>query len=266
MTSPSLVTTGPEIVVVLVVLAALAVLFSSLGGLGHGGEILVAAARAAAQLGVLAAVLACLAVRPKLTPLLLLVMAGAAAWTAARRVVPKAGPRVVALCALPVAAPTLLLVGALVIAGVVPARPLAVVPVVGILLGNAMSATSLSGRRARDELRTRAGEVEAALALGFSPREARLEICRPAVASTLLPGIDSAKATGLVTLPGAFVGTLLAGAGAVQSGVVQLFVILGILAVQTAATAILLQLVAGEKLRLRLSVTHSQSSDRRSME
>lgn len=250
MVSSFLADTGPWIVVVLAVLVAAAALFSAAGGLGHGTDILVASARAAAQLGFLAATLAALVRHPGFTPLVLLVMATAAAWTAARRVVPEAGPRAVAVCALPVAAPTLLLVGALVAVGVVPAHPLSAVPVVGILMGNAMSATSLAGRRARDELRIRAGEVEAALALGFGRREARLEICRPAVASTLLPGLDSAKATGLVTTPGAFVGTLLAGAGALQSGIVQLFVIFGTLAVQTAATTSVLWLVADGRLRL----------------
>ena len=241
--------TGPEIAVVLAALVLLAVLFSSVGGFGHGREILVAAVRAAVQLSVLAAVLAGLVVRPGLTPLLLLGMAAAAAWTAARRVVPKAGPRAVAVCALPVATPTLLLVGALVVLGVVPAHPFAVVPVVGILMGNAMSATSLSGRRARDELHTRAGEVEAALALGFSAREANLEICRPAVASTLLPGLDSTKTTGLVTFPGAFVGTMLAGATTVEAAAVQLFIVVGVLAHQITASALTLELIAGGKLR-----------------
>jgi putative ABC transport system permease protein len=48
-----------------------------------------------------------------------------------------------------------------------------------------MTATSLAGRRLRDELQQRAGEVDAALALGFPRRDAVLEVARP-VASTAL--------------------------------------------------------------------------------
>ncbi|MFD4207378.1 ABC transporter permease [Micromonospora tulbaghiae] len=60
-----------------------------------------------------------------------------------------------------------------------PLTEVAVVPIAGILIGGAMTATSLAGRRALDELRDRHGEYEAALALGLVPRDAALEVCRP---------------------------------------------------------------------------------------
>jgi putative ABC transport system permease protein len=63
--------------------------------------------------------------------------------------------------------------------GVVPARPIVVVPIVGIVIGGAMTATSQAARHALDELKIRHGEYEAALALGFLPRAAALEFCRP---------------------------------------------------------------------------------------
>jgi uncharacterized protein UPF0014 len=54
-------------------------------------------------------------------------------------------------------------------AGVVPPKPIAVVPIAGIVIGGAMTATSQAARRALDELKSRHGEYEAALALGFLP-------------------------------------------------------------------------------------------------
>jgi putative ABC transport system permease protein len=49
---------------------------------------------------------------------------------------------------------------------------------------------------------------------------------------------------GLVTLPGAFVGMLLGGASPVQAGAVQLFVLVALLAVETVAVVVTVELVA----------------------
>lgn len=68
---------------------------------------------------------------------------------------------------------------ALVLTGLVPVKGIALIPVTGILIGGAMTATVLAGRRALDELHARRGEVEAGLALGLADRDARLEVARP---------------------------------------------------------------------------------------
>lgn len=122
------------------------------------------------------------------------------------------------------------------------------VPVTGILIGGALTATVLGGRRALDELETRHGEFEAGLALGLLDRDARMEVARPAASDALLPGLDQTRTVGLVTLPGAFVGMLLGGASPVQAGAVQLFVLVALLAVQATACAVVLELVARGRL------------------
>jgi putative ABC transport system permease protein len=132
--------------------------------------------------------------------------------------------------------------------GLVPAEPIAVVPVAGILIGGAMTATSLAGRRALDELATRHGEYEAALALGFMPRDAALEICRPTAGQALMPALDQTRTVGLVTLPGAFVGVLLGGAGPIQAGATQLVVLIALLTVEAVAVLITVELVAAGRL------------------
>jgi UDP-glucose/iron transport system permease protein len=97
----------------------------------------------------------------------------------------------------------------LLVAAAVPAKP---VTIAGILIGSAMTATSLAGRRARDELRARHGEYEAALALGLLPRDAALLLIRPTANEALVPTLDTTRTVGLVTLPGAFVGVCSAAA------------------------------------------------------
>jgi putative ABC transport system permease protein len=80
--------------------------------------------------------------------------------------------------------------------------------------------------------------------LGFSDRDAVLEICRPSAAQALVPALDQTRTVGLVTLPGAFVGMLLGGATPIAAGAVQLFVLVALLAVETVAVVLALELIA----------------------
>ncbi|WP_432089276.1 ABC transporter permease [Streptomyces sp. bgisy095] len=172
----------------------------------------------------------------------LLLMYAVAVRTAGRRVVPAPG-RSWPWAALPIGAGVLPVVVTLLLTGVLPLRGIALVPITGILIGGALTATVFAGRRALDELATRHGEVEAGLALGLTDREARTEVARPAAADALLPGMDQTRTVGLVTLPGAFVGMLLGGASPLEAGAVQLFVLVALLLVQAVATALTLELV-----------------------
>ena len=115
-----------------------------------------------------------------------------------------------------------------------------------------MTATSLAGRRAIDELRARRGEYEAALALGLLPRAAAILVCRPAAGTALVPGMDQTRTVGLVTLPGAFVGVLLGGGSPVQAGVTQLVVLIALLAVQAIAVLVTVELVAAGSITSRV--------------
>lgn len=150
--------------------------------------------------------------------------------------------------AVPIAAGVVPVVAVLLLTGLVPLKGVALIPITGILIGGALTATVLGGRHALDELTSRHGEVEAGLALGLPDREARLEIARPAASDALVPGLDQTRTVGLVTLPGAFVGMLLGGASPVMAGAVQLFVLVALMAVQAVAVAVVLELVARGRL------------------
>ncbi|APT90886.1 hypothetical protein CSPHI_07335 [Corynebacterium sphenisci DSM 44792] len=152
--------------------------------------------------------------------------------------------RRVAWMLLPVAAFPVGLTLALLAAGVVPLRGIAIIPVAGIFIGNGMTQTSLVGRRCHDELHQRHGEVEAALALGFEMRRARLMVLREAALAQMMPAVDSIRTIGLVSIPGAFVGMILGGAGLIEAAVMQLFVALGILATAMMAGTLTMHLVA----------------------
>ena len=240
---------GPGLVVALVLLTALAAVVGRLSGLGQDRPVLTAALRATVQLAAVSAVLVGLVRSLWLASLFVLLMLTVAAVTAAGRIsgqpLRAAGrARRVGAAGLAVAggvAPTVALVLA---SGSVPLRGEAVVPVAGIVIGGAMTATSLAGRRLRDELRQRRGEVDAALALGFLPRDAVLEVARPVAATALVPALDQTRTVGLVTLPGAFVGVLLGGGSALDAGAAQLLVLVALLAAEAVAVWITTELVA----------------------
>ena len=132
----------------------------------------------------------------------------------------------------------------LLLTGVVPLKGVALVPVFGIVLGGTMTASAVAARRALDALGQRVGEVEAALSLGLPERFSRMMVIERPLADALLPNLDQARTAGLVTLPGAFVGVLLATGSAAQAGAVQVLVLVSLLLAQVCGVAIVGELVA----------------------
>jgi putative ABC transport system permease protein len=239
--SPTLLPVDARLAVAMVLLAIVAGVVAYLGGLGHERGILAAAVRAAVQLGIVSLVIASIVGSFALTVLFVLLMFGVATYTAGRRMT---RDRSGWWAAVPVGLGTTPVVLGLLLGGLVPLKGIVLVPIAGILIGGAMTATALAGRRALDELTRRRGEVEAALALGFPDRDAALEICRPGAAQALVPVLDQTRTVGLVTLPGAFVGMLLGGATPVAAGAVQLFVLVALLVVESVAVVATIELAA----------------------
>lgn len=239
--------------VVVVVCTGLAALVSWYAGLGMTKATVYAAARATLQLAVVGVLIAAVLRSWWLTAAFILVMLGVASFTAGRRILqvaphePARGPSAtldsVGWAALPIMSGALPVGLGLVASGLIPLKQVAVVPILGILIGNAMTATSIAGRRAVGSLTERRGEFEAALSIGFLDRDAALLVAREDAALALVPGMDQTRTVGLVTLPGAFVGMLLGGATPIQAAAVQLVVLVGLLLVQAIATALTLELV-----------------------
>ena len=126
---------------------------------------------------------------------------------------------------------------------VFPVEGRTIVPLAGMMIGNSMTASVLVGRRIVGELSEKRDEVEARLALGQSWQEASRPYVRSALRTALVPQIESTKAVGLVFLPGAMTGLVLAGVDAVDAVTVQLaimYLILG--SVATSVTVISLGL------------------------
>jgi putative ABC transport system permease protein len=160
-----------------------------------------------------------------------------AAWTVRARAPEVPGLFGVALTALTLAAAATM--GAIFGLGIFPNEARAIVPLAGMMIGNSLSGTVLAARRVTDELADKRHEVEARLALGQSSRDASRPYVRAAMRTALTPQIESTKAVGLVFLPGAMTGLILAGVDPVDAVLVQaaiMYLILG--AVATTAVVV----------------------------
>ena len=200
-----------------------------------------AAARAALQLAAVATVLAAAMSRLWSSLLVMVVMFLVAAVVAARRSQAEYGS---ALLAFALATGMLAVIPLLLATRVIPLAGVAMVPIFGIVLGGTMTAVSVAARRALDELTLRAGEVEAAMTLGFTDRDGRMEVIGLSAADALLPNLDQTRTVGVVTLPGAFVGVLLSTGSPLQAGAVQILILLALLLSQTCAVATTIELIA----------------------
>jgi putative ABC transport system permease protein len=104
-----------------------------------------------------------------------------------------------------------LTLGVLLVAGVVEPVPSVVVPVGGMVVSAAMTATNLSMRHMVTIATQQRRDIEARLALGLTADDAIAAHLRGAVRTALLPAIDTTKVVGLIALPGAMTGLILAG-------------------------------------------------------
>jgi putative ABC transport system permease protein len=160
--------------------------------------------------------------------LLLAGMVGFAGWTSARRA--RGMPRafLVAVGAIGVAAVATL--GVLLLLQIVPPTARYLIPLGGMVIGNSMNTASLTLTRIRDDVTEQRLKVEAALALGATSRQAVSPILRTALQRALIPLIDATKTTGIIFLPGAMVGMIIAVADpleAVRLQIVVLYMLLG---------------------------------------
>jgi len=147
----------------------------------------------------------------------------------ARRVPNALVPLLIALAS--AGAATLGLVVAL---GIFEPEPRFLVPVGGMVIGNAMTAAAVALNRLGDEISDRAGEIEATLALGATATQAVAPSVRRSLRSGTITLVDSTKTTGLIFFPGTMVGMLLAGADpvdAVRLQLILLWTLLGSVAV-----------------------------------
>jgi uncharacterized protein (TIGR00245 family) len=200
---------GGVVVSLLLVTVAGAVAYRQRLGLTR--ELVVAAGRAAVQLVTAGALLRIVFQRTSLLGPAgwLLTMVIIAGQVAGRRGAGLPQARVAATGG--VAASTVGTLFVLLAGRVIAAEARVIVPVGGMIVSSAMLAAGSALRRLDEDVRQSRPAIEARLSLGQSGRQAILPQQRSALRTALIPAIDSTKVVGLISLPGAMTGLILAG-------------------------------------------------------
>jgi putative ABC transport system permease protein len=220
------------------VLVALAAALSLRARLGLTREIVWASARAFVQLLAVGALLTVLFDRAGLLGALAWVggMVVIAGFVAAGRAQGLPRARVTAWIGIGVG--TAATVGVLLVLGVIDPQPLVVVPVGGMVVNGAMTAASLTMRQLASTATDQRADIEARLALGLTGREAFAAHLRSGVRTALVPAIDSTKVVGLIALPGAMTGLILAGVSPLDAIRYQIVVMYMLLAAAMLASLV----------------------------
>lgn len=212
-------------------------------------DVITATVRAVVQMAAVGTVIRVVFATPALAPAYLLVMLAAAGFTSGRRLRPL--PRAWAAATAAITSGAALAVAVIVACRAVPVDARHVVPLTAQLIGGAMTATTLSGQRFVDQVHASWEEVEGWLAIGASAADAVRSHGRLAARRALVPALDQTRNVGLVVLPGAYVGLLLAGASPLDAGKLQLLVLIGLLAAEAVATVVVTRLLGPQLGRAR---------------
>lgn len=117
-------------------------------------------------------------------------------------------------------------------------EPQYIIPLAGIVLGNAMNGAAITGERLVSTLNSSQLEIETHLSLGATPQQAIAQYRRDAIRAGLIPTINTMMVVGLVTLPGIMTGQLLSGVDPVTAAAYQILIMF-MLAFATLVTTLL---------------------------
>ena len=165
---------------------------------------------------------------PLFTIVILLVMIIIAGRTSAKRAKSTPNAQFVALMAIGIG--SALTVSLLVALGVFQFVPKDIIPIGGMIIGTSMTTASLVITRLSSDFHDQRGLIESKLALGATSRQASLTQFQRTIKSALTPIIDTTKTVGLIKLPGAMTGMILAGASpleAVQLQIIVMYMLVG---------------------------------------
>jgi putative ABC transport system permease protein len=107
-------------------------------------------------------------------------------------------------------------------------NPQYLIPMLGMVLGNALTSTSLALDRFMEDLVNRQNQIESLLALGATRWEAAHETIKEALRTGMIPIINSMMVMGIVSLPGMMTGQILAGATPTDAVRYQIVIIFAI--------------------------------------
>ena len=172
--------------------------------------------------------------------LALLIMTLVGAHAAAGRVKKLKGAMIITFVAM--TAGSVVTIGMLLALGIVPFEARYVIPLAGMIIGNSMNASALTANRLVSDLRQNRAAIETALALGRTWREASRPFQKEAAVAGMISMLNFMKTVGIVALPGAMTGMILAGAEPIKAILLQVIVAYMLLAAVTVTSIVALEL------------------------
>lgn len=201
--------------------------------LGLNKEIMIAMIRMVVQLVIVGFILTYIFQLDSkiVTVLVMLFMVVNAAWNASKRAdkIPHAFR--ISLVSIMLGVVLSLLV--LVLSGSIKFIPAQMIPINGMLVGNAMGVIGLSFRNLNQAFHQSEALVNEKLALGATVKQASQEIIQEAIKGSLQPTIDTARTVGLVLLPGMMTGMMFAGTVPLKAIMYQILIYFMMMATST---------------------------------
>ena len=114
--------------------------------------------------------------------------------------------------------------------------PQYLIPLGGMLFGNAMNSASLAGDRLLNAIMQNRLEIETHLCLGATARQAISGYQKEAIRTGLIPTLNNMMVIGLVSLPGMFTGQVLGGTNPRDAASYQILILFAIVLTNLIAT------------------------------
>lgn len=105
-------------------------------------------------------------------------------------------------------------------------EPQYLIPLAGIVLGNAMNGAAIAGERLVSTINSSRLEIETHLSLGATPEQSVAAYRKDAVRAGLIPTLNQMMVVGVVTLPGIITGQLLSGIDPLNAASYQILIML----------------------------------------
>ncbi|HEY9599823.1 MAG TPA: iron export ABC transporter permease subunit FetB [Cyanophyceae cyanobacterium] len=103
-------------------------------------------------------------------------------------------------------------------------EPQYLIPLAGIVLGNAMNGAAIAGERLVSTINSSRLEIETHLSLGATPQQAVLTYRNDSIRAGLIPTLNQMMVVGVVTLPGIITGQLLSGVNPLDAASYQILI------------------------------------------
>lgn len=206
------------------VLLVIVFILSYLKNLGVEKDLAISAIRGFCQLMALALCLGFIFSSKSLIliPIVYVIMYTMAGYTSAKRAKGLSHPFDITTVSILVGSGITLIV--MVLTGILPIRPEFLIPIGGMAIGSSMNTCSLSLDRLVSEVKNNRLRIEAALSLGATSDHVLRVYIRNSIRSSLIPSIDSMKTLGIILIPGAMTGLLMAGVSPIWAAEYQLVI------------------------------------------